>query len=189
MPLVKKKIILKKKGGQSDRTFPKELNDVETQTDDMSVNEDQLGFETKELFVLKSKWINETTKKTIEIHDFILKIEDEDKKLKIASPRFKLAGKEFSIIVYPDNEGSGFIAVCIANCSNEDQMTSITVQETSGVERSWEMNKIQAGKGAGFIRFLSHDDYRELAKVNGDVLRLEVVLTLHRKGEADGWTR
>ena len=38
-------------------------------------NDDQKGFETNELFVLKTNWIQESAKKTIEIHDFTLKIE------------------------------------------------------------------------------------------------------------------
>ena len=57
-----------------------------------------------ELFVLKCKHISESTKKTIEIHDFIKKIEDQDNnKLNIVSPKFKIAEVEFSIWVYPDN--------------------------------------------------------------------------------------
>ena len=84
---------------------------------------------------------------------------------------------------------SGYIAVVLQNCSKEDQMTSITVQENSGVERSWKMRKIPAGETLGFPTFLSIENYRELAKVNGDVLSLDVVLTLHTKAEVDGWTR
>ena len=165
-------------GGQPERI---ELNDVE--------NDDQKGFETNELFVLRTNWMKETTKKTIEIYDFTLKIEDEDKKPKISSPNFKLAGKKFSIDVQPDNIGSGYIAVVLQNCSKEDQMTSITVQENSGVERSWKMRKIPAGETLGFPTFLSIENYRELAKVNGDVLSLDVVLTLHTKAEGEVWTR
>ena len=178
MPLINFKNIMKQMGGQPGRI---ELNDVE--------NDDQKGFETNELFVLRTNWMKETTKKTIEIYDFTLKIEDEDKKPKISSPNFKLAGKKFSIDVQPDNIGSGYIAVVLQNCSKEDQMTSITVQENSGVERSWKMRKIPAGETLGFPTFLSIENYRELAKVNGDVLSLDVVLTLHTKAEVDGWTR
>ena len=36
-----------------------------------------------ELFVLKCKHISESTKKTIEIHDFIKKIEDQDNNLQV----------------------------------------------------------------------------------------------------------
>ena len=51
------------------------------------------------------------------------------------------------------------------------------------------MRKIPAGETLGFPTFLSIENYRELAKVNGDVLSLDVVLTLHTKAEVDGWTR
>ena len=168
----------------------KQLKDVKTQTNDTVVDDDQLGVETKELFVLKTKWIEETTTKVIEIHDFILKLEEEDKNLKIVSPNFKLAGKVFFIGVCSNND-SGFIGVYICNYGNKDQMASITVQETSGVERCEEKAKMKAGQAIGFPMFLSLENYRELAKVNGDVLRLEVVVTLHIKVEAEGnvWTR
>ena len=181
MPLVKKKNILKKS------------NDVETQTDDVFVNDDQqLGSETNELFVLKTKWLKETTKKTIEIHDFINKIEDQDNnKKKIVSPKFKIAGVEFSIWVYTDesrNDAPGFIGVYLHNYSNEDQMSSVTAKG-SGVEASWEMTKVPAGKGFGRKKFMTHEKYREWAKVHGDVFKLDVVVTLHTKAEGDDWTR
>ena len=162
-------------------------NDVETQTDDMlqlQVNDDK---NTNELFVLKTKWIKDTTQKIIEIHDFTMKMKDN--KLKISSPNFQLAGNKFSIDVCPDYMDSGYIAVVLQNCSKEDQMTSITVQENSGVERSWKMRKIPAGESLGFPMFLSIEKFRELAKFNGDVLSLDVVLTLHTKAEGEVWTR
>ena len=173
MPLIKQK---------------KQLKDGETQTDDTLVDDDQTD---EELFVHKTNWIAETTKKIIEIHDFTQKIDDGDKNLKIYSPKFKLAGVDFSIAVYPyqEHDGSGFIGVFLNNYSNEDKMTSITVQEASGVERSWEMGKVKAGKGYGWTNFLSHENYKAFANVRGDVLKLEVVITLHTKADGDGWTR
>ena len=147
--------------------------------------------ESDELFVLKTKWRKETTKKTIEIHDFILKIEDENKNLKIVSPKFKLGGREFSIAVYPNCIGA--IAVFLQNYHSEAQIISIKVRETSGLERSREMVQIPGGImgicGIFMLLSLSHQNYRELAKVNGDVLRLEVEVTLHIKAEGDDWTR
>ena len=68
-------------------------------------------------------------------------------------------------------------------------MTSITVQEASGVEASWEKRRILAGKSWGIPDFLSHENYRKLATVNDDVLRLKVVVTLHTKAGGEGWTR
>ena len=51
--------------------------------------------EDDELFVRKTKFVSKSTKKTIEFHDFIKDIEDEEKKMKaIISPKFKLAGAE-----------------------------------------------------------------------------------------------
>ena len=78
-------------------------NDVETQTDDMlqlQVNDDK---NTNELFVLKTKWIKDTTQKIIEIHDFTLKMKDN--KLKISSPNFQLAGNKFSIDCHVEQPG------------------------------------------------------------------------------------
>ena len=92
-----------------------------------------------ELCVLKTSLISESTKKIIEIHDFIKKIEDEEK---ISSPMFKLAGVDFSIEVYPDHQGSGFIDVYFRNHTKEDLLSSITVKEASGAEGSIEMKKV-----------------------------------------------
>ena len=169
------------------RVEKKLLNDVETQTDEVSVNVTQLR-ETKELFVYKTRWNSETTKKVIEIHDLILKIEDEDNWAEaIVSPKFQLAGKDFSVDVVPDDDG--YIGVHLASYSDEDQICSFTVMETSGVEMSWEMEKIEADSWWGFPTFLAHKKYRGWAKSNGDVLRLEVTITLHTKAVGDGWTR
>ena len=67
---------------------------------------DNLGVETDELFVLKTRWIKETTKKTIEIHDFIKKIEDQEKKIKaIVSPKLEL---EVLVTVNSKAEGDGW---------------------------------------------------------------------------------
>ena len=143
-----------------------------------------------ELLVLKTNLISESTKKIIEIHDFIKKIEDEEKnQLKISSPMFKLAGGgvDFSIEVYPDYQGSGNINVRFRNHTIEDLLSSITVK-ASGAEGSIEMKKVPARMSLG-CWFLSHEKYREWVKTHGDVLKLEVVVTLHSKARGDGWTR
>ena len=147
--------------------------------------------EDDEIFVLKTKMISKSTKKTIEIHDFIKKIEDPEKNKKaIVSPKFKLAGAEFSINVFPSvGVNAPFIGVFLANYSNEEQMASVTVKEASAGKRSWETKKVPCGQGYGCLNFLSHEKYREWAKTHGDVLKLEVVVTLHSKAEGDGWTR
>ena len=147
--------------------------------------------EDDELFVRKSKFVSTSTKKTIEIHQLIKDIEDKDNKMKgIITPKFKLAGGDFSIYVYPEfTASSGFISVFLANFGKEDQMTSIAVKEASGKEGSWEMDKIAAGKGQGFSKFLSHENYRQYAQVHGDVFKLDVVVTVHTKAESDVWAR
>ena len=145
-----------------------------------------------ELCVLKTSLISESTKKIIEIHDFIKKIEDEEKnQLKISSPMFKLAGVDFSIEVYPDYQGSGNIDIDVhfRNHTIEDLLSSITVKEASGVERSIAMKKVPARMSLGCSWILSHEKYREWAKTHGGVLKLEVVVTLHSKARGDGWTR
>ena len=99
----------------------------------------------KELFVLQTHLISESTEKTIQIHDFLEKIEDQEtNKQKIASPRFQIAGMEFSIDVYPDSavfDCPGFIGVFLNNYSKETLMSSVTVKEASGEMSSWEMEK------------------------------------------------
>ena len=108
------------------RTEKKELNDVETQTDEQLVNVTQLR-ETKELFVHKTRWNSETTTKAIEIHGLILKIADEDYgKEAIVSPKFQLAGKDFSVDVVPDDD-DGYIGVHLRSYSDEDLVCSFSV--------------------------------------------------------------
>ena len=144
-----------------------------------------------ESFEWKSKMISTSTKKTIKFNNFLQLIEDESKKkiVKI-SPKFKLAGGDFSINVYPDDsDAPGFVGVYLHNHGDEDQTTSITFKEDSGEEASWEMDKVRAGVGLGMTKFLSHYKYRNWAKDHGDVLRLEVVVTVYSKAEGDGWTR
>ena len=149
--------------------------------------------EDDEIFVLKTKMISKSTRKTIEIHDFIKKIEDPEKNKKaIVSPKFKLAGAEFSIHIFPCvavGVNAPFIGVFLANHSNEEQMASITVKEASAGKLSWEMKKVPGGQGFGFPNFLSHEKYREWANAHGDVLKLEVVVTVHSKAEGSSWTR
>ena len=143
-----------------------------------------------ECFEFKSKLISTSTKKTIKINNFLKLIEDESRKMDaIRSPKFKLNGIGFSIDVYPDNDDSWFIGVFLHNYGNEDQTLSITVKEASGEEDSWEMEEVEAGDSWGFTQFLRHKNYREWAKEHGDILKLEVVVTVHSKPEDFSWTR
>ena len=157
----------------------------------VSVTQDDESFEWK------SRLISTSTKKIIKFNDFLQLMEDKNKnknKTVKISPKFKLAGVDFSIDVFPDNielDGSKFIGVYLHNYGNEGQTTSITFKEASGEERSWEMIKVSPGKGWGFPDFLNHEKYRNWAKDHADVLKLEVTVTLHSKaeGEGGGWTR
>ena len=140
-----------------------------------------------ELFVLQSGLISESTKKIIEIRDFSTKIEDpENNHKEIDSPMFKLAGVDFSIDVLPDC--SGYLCFYLRNYGDEDQTTSVAVKNGPGVDVNWKMMKVEA-QGIGVFWFISHENYRQWAKDHGDVLRLEVVVTVHSKAESDGWTR
>ena len=148
-----------------------------------------------ELFVRKTHLISESVKKTIEIHDFIKEIEDPYNQRLIRSPKFMLAGAVFSIDVIPDCtdfDDPGFIGVSLGNQSKEDHTALITLQKAipppSGVVVST-VGKVLAGKGSGWSNFLSHKEYQQWANAHGDVLKLEVVVTLYRKAEGDGWTR
>ena len=134
-----------------------------------------------------------STKKTIKFNDFLQLIEDESKNMdKIRSPKFRLAGDDFSIDVYPDNSAndwSGSIGVYLHNYGNEDQTISISVKESTGEKESLEMEEVEAGDRLEVPLILSHSDYREWAEDHGDVFKLEVMVTVHSKAEGDGWTR
>ena len=148
-----------------------------------------------EAFVLKTHSISETTKKTIAIHDFSQKI-DKYKSRDIISPKFKLAGIDFSIDVIPESciriewrEVIPYIGVYLSNYSDEEQMFSFTVKPASG--GTWRGEKFMVGAGERWAlveKVLSHKKYMKWSKDNGDVFKLEVLLTLHRT-EGDGWTR
>ena len=148
--------------------------------------EDDENFEFK-------REITTSSKKTITIKDFLQLIENESlKQKKMISPQFYIAGVVFSIHVYPDNSGRGgpgFVGIYLSNDSDEDQITSISVKKASGEEVSWEMQKVLFSNSHGFYEFLSHENYREWANEHGDVLKLEVVVTVHSKAEGGDWTR
>ena len=152
------------------------------------MSERKLFEDVDELFLKKSTWTSETKTVGIEIPEFLENIE---KKEIVRSPRFKLAGVEFYIRVTPGYNDTEFICVGLVNSSDEDQTTSVTFTEESGVERSWQMDKVGANKRWGFSKFLSHEEYKAWAKNHGDVFKLKVTVTLHQKKESaeDGWIR
>ena len=141
-----------------------------------------------ELFVQKPSWTSETKIVGIESPEFLKKMEMKEI---VRSPRFKLAGIEFFIDIYCGE--TEFIGISLANTSDEDQTTSVTFTEESGVKRSWQMEIIKANIGFGFAKFLSHEKYKVWAKDHGDVFRLKAKVTLHQKRKTtedeDGWIR
>ena len=141
-----------------------------------------------ELFVQKPTWTSETKTVAIEIPEFLMKI---DEKVYVKSPRFKLAGVEFYIRVTPGYKDREFVRVALVNVSDEDQTTSVTFTEDSGVERSWQMETVEANRTWGLSDFLSHEHYKTWAKDHGDVFKLKARVTLHQKGKTaeDGWIR
>ena len=141
-----------------------------------------------ELFVQKPSWTSETKIVGIESPEFLKKMEMKEI---VRSPRFKLAGIEFFIDIYCGE--TEFIGISLANTSDEDQTTSVTFTEESGVKRSWQMEITKANMGNGFAKFLSHEKYKVWAKDHGDVFRLKAKVTLHQKRKTtedeDGWIR
>ena len=138
-----------------------------------------------ELFVQKPSW---TKIVGIEIPEFLKKIEMKEI---VRSPRFKLAGIEFCIRAIPGFKETEFIGLVLVNTSDEDQTTSVTFTEESGVKKSWQVKIAEANMGYGFADFLSHEKYKVWAKDHGDVFRLKAKVTLHQKRneDEDGWIR
>jgi len=115
-----------------------------------------------------------------------------DKKVEQCSPRFKLAGVEFCIMVsHGYCEETNFFCVSLVNWSDEDQITSVTFTHESGTKKSWQMGKVEADNDWGFPKFLSHEEYKTWARDHGDVFKLTATVTLHQKWKSaeDGWIR
>ena len=149
----------------------------------------KLPEDVDELFVQKPTWTSVTKTVAIESPEFMMKIE---KKENVESPRFKLAGIEFYIRVKTGDycyNGTEYIGVGLINCSKEDQTTSVTFTEESGAQESWQRKTIKAWWGS--VKFLSHENYEAWARDHGDVFKLKVKITLHKKVNTaeDGWIR
>lgn len=117
---------------------------------------------------------------TFEIPDFTEKIDDtENKKNSIASPKFKVCGKEFYICVYPEDyrDGSTHIAVYLHNPSDEKIKTIYQFKHESGVKFNRKVREIDARSGIGHDKFLSHVAYKKWAEDHGDIFRVEVEIT------------
>jgi len=117
--------------------------------------------------------------------------EIENKKGAIISPKFKLGDVEMSVDVHPDHNSSGYIAVFLHNYSDQAQMTSATFKANSSeVLLSWKMKENKAQNIFGWVKFLSHKEFKDWAEKNGDLLKLEVTVTLHvKENSTDGWIK
>ena len=153
--------------------------------------------EADEEFILKTNLSSQTAVKKVVIHDFKRKIVEGGSCLEIESPKFQLAGINMSVNVVPENAlKPGFIFIGVAHDSGHDQLTSGKIfvnKEASGgkVFFRWEMKKVVAGKWCGYT-WLSKAGYKKYVKKSGDILELEVTVTVHSKVNTSSggeWTR
>ena len=141
-------------------------------------------------FVQKTQWSEVTETICVKIQDFTEKIDDlENKKKPIVSPKFKLAGHELCVGIYPEDwlENAGeFISVSLGNFSKKSITATVHWKSSSGGNRSIK-KLIPPSKEFGLHQFLSHEDFRKWAGENEDLFSLEVTVTLLVKGAAP-WT-
>jgi len=142
-------------------------------------------------FVQENQWSEVTETICVEIKNFTEKIDDLDKKKKpIDSPKFKLAGKELYVCVYPEDyreDSLQFIAVYLTNYSKESIIASASFKSSSGGNFSFPKKLVNAKSGLGSFNFLSHAVYKKWARENQDIFSLEVTVTLHVKSPST-WT-
>ena len=149
--------------------------------------------DSDELFVLETKSTTSETKTVrVEIHDFTNKIEDEkNKKKPIDSPTFKIVGKKLAIRVYPEEtrEDSTGVGFYLRNL-NEEQITVTATFMVTGCSREMSLKKreINPGAGSGWACVLTHEEYKKSFKLNGDIFKLRVMVTLHFYENQSAWT-
>ena len=120
---------------------------------------------------------------SITIHDFTKRIDDEEnKKKKIVSSRFKVGETSLTVGVYPqynEENSKENIGVYLRNEEEENVTATYTFKHASGEEFTLKNQVIRANTGFGTPEFLSHEAYKKWAKKRGDVFKLEVKITLH----------
>ena len=143
--------------------------------------------EAQENFDFKAEKIEVKKTVNIAIHDFIEKIDDQKKK-SIESPKFKVGDNSFEVSVFPQDPMEN-IGVYLWNRNKEKEKVTVTFtfKHASGVKGTTKNLKLEAGHGKGTGKFLSHEAYKEWAKVHGDVFKVEVEITLHAEKPAQ-WT-
>ena len=153
--------------------------------------ERKLSDEPDRMFVHETQLSEVTETICVKIKDFTEKIDDLDNKKKpIISPKFLLAGKELIVSVYPEDDRENseeFIAVYLTNPSKESITATFSFKSSAGGNHSAKKDRISAGGGRGFKKFLSHDAYKKWARENEDIFSLEVKVTLFVKNDST-WT-
>ena len=100
-----------------------------------------------EWFINRTDWTSIKMTNEVEIYNFLKKIEcKEDKGKRINTPMFKIGSVEMYIGVIPGYKKTRFVRVAVANFSQEDQMTSVTVEAPGLKKKSKEMVEIRAGQ-------------------------------------------
>ena len=153
-----------------------------------------MDMEADEEFILKTNLSSQTAVKKVVIHDFKRKMEEVGNCPEIKSPKFQLAGINMSVIVVPENAlKPGFIFIGVAHDSGHDQLTSgkifVNKEASGGKTFSWKMVEVPSG---GYGYSWSKADCKKLAKECGDILELEVTVTVHSKVNTSSggeWTR
>ena len=144
-------------------------------------------------FVLENKSTTSETKTVrIDIPDFTKKIQDEANKMKpIDAPPFKIAGKKMAVSVQPyeARENSRGIGVYLVNLTEDEKLTATFTMIVCSRELTVGpcKSEIDPDTNMGYPCLLTHEVYKKWAKENGDILKLEVKLTLHFSDNQSSW--
>ena len=131
-------------------------------------------------FVLKSQRTSASATKRVhcEIPNLLEKIERSVWSA-ILSPKFEVAGIEFSLLVWP-MPITGNIAVYLCNESGKKVCASFSIQ-SAGKMLSFEKKDYPAHFLKGSL--LSYSNYRKWVKKNGDIFKLKAIITVHLEQE------
>ena len=131
-------------------------------------------------FVLKSQRTSASATKRVhcEIPNLLEKIERSVWSA-ILSPKFEVAGIEFSLLVWP-MPITGNIAVYLCNESGKKVCASFSIQ-SAGKMLSFEKKDYPAHFLKGSL--LSYSNYRKWVEKNGDIFKLKATITVHLEQE------
>ena len=129
---------------------------------------------------------------SIDIHDFTERINDQgNKKKEIISPKFKVGETSLTLYVHPQDwreNSQEYIAVYLSNEEKKKVNATYTFKHASGVEKTFKNQKFEVNDSLGTAQFLSHEAYKKWARNHGDVLKVEVEITLHVEMGPAQWT-